>query len=449
VPDNSGRRWILAATVLLAAASGLPAASLKERLTEAYLSGLRREGTALRELARPAPRSGELLDVRCLLHVHSNLSHDSPGTAEEIIRAAKAVGARAVFMAEHPTPDRKWITVGLSGERDGVLFVPGAEMMNGLLLWRTEAADWTPRMSAEEVLEKVKDTPGLAFVAHPEKRKEDADWELPPFAGMEIYNSHADAEDSSYEEFLQTFRTGGPLKVLSLLATLKKYPQESYAAIFDEQAPVLKRWDALNVRSLPGGRRVVGIAGNDSHQNVGIAMVASEEGVEIRDGLGKAVGNIPKKNLPLLLLGGLEPGSTLLSHTFDPYEVSFRYVSTHLLAPEVTEAALMEALRRGRAYVAFDWMGDPSGFRYAAESGGKTVEMGGEVRAADRPRLKARTGMPCRLRLLRNGEEVRRVEGAELEYEATEPGVYRVEAWVRLGEEERPWIYTNPVYVLP
>ena len=30
-----------------------------------------------------------------------------------------------------------------------------------------------------------------------------------------------------------------------------------------------------------------------------------------------------------------------------------------------------------------------------------------------------------------------------------DPGVYRAEVWVSLGEESRPWVYSNPIYVSP
>lgn len=439
---------LLTLTALVLATPVL-ASSLADRLQEDYLSGLRKGARPLRQEATPEERSGDLLDVRCVLHAHSGLSHDSRGTEQQLLAAAKAAKVRAVFMTEHPTPDRKWQTEGLRGEKDGVLFVPGAELSDGLVVWRGEKAAWSPSDEAGKVLESLKGTDGVAFVAHSEHRKTDADWNLPPFAGMEIYNSHADAADSGFEKVLPNLRTEGPLKLLSLVGMLKRYQQEAFASIFDEQTDVLKRWDTLNEGFLASGRRVVGIAGNDSHQNVGMAVEAAEDGIIVKDALGKTVSNVPKKDLPLLLLGPLKPGTTLLAHTFDPYEVSFGYVNTHVLAPEVTEAALFDALLKGRAYVSFDWIADPSGFRYFATEGNRTVEMGGDVRVTERPTLKVQTDLSCQLRLLRNGQEVRRTDGKELTFVVKEPGVYRIEAWVRLGEEERPWIYSNPVYALP
>jgi hypothetical protein len=436
---------LLALLVALPALAGSP---LEERLEERALAAVHQSVHDLRERARPV-HARDWEDVRCVFHAHSQLSHDSQGTEKQIVAGAKAAGVRAVFMTEHPTPDRKWVTEGLRGEKDGVLLVPGAELSDGLLVWRGERAEWTPEMKAGEVLERLQRTDAVAFVAHPEKRKDDADWKLPRFDGMEIYNSHADAEDSGYEKTLQSLRGASPFKILGMLNTLKKYPREAYAAIFDEPVEVLKRWDTLNASSLAEGRRVVGIAGNDSHQNVGISIEAGESSLIVKNALGKVVGDLSRKSLGALLLGALAPGSVVLAQNFDPYDVSFGYVSTHLLAREATEDALFEALLQGRAYVAFDWMADPTGFRYFAKTRKKQVEMGGDVRAKDHPLLTVRPNMECEIRLLRNGEEVRRAQGTELTFEAREPGVYRAEAWVRVAGEPRPWIYSNPVYVLP
>ena len=433
--------------LVLGALPVLAASSLSDRLTEAYLAPQHQAVVRLRAQARPAQPVAPLQDVRCVLHAHSRLSHDSRGTPEEITAAAKAVGVRAVFMTEHPTPDGKWRTEGMRGMRDGVLFVPGAELSDGLLVWRGEKASWTPEMKAREVLDRLKETDGVAFIAHPEMRTEDAAWELPPFAGMEIYNTHADAKDSNFEKVLASVRGGNLLKTLQLAQTLKKYPQEAFAAVFDEQTAVLRRWDRLNVQYLSSGRRVVGIAANDSHQNVGVSVESTAEGLSVKDGLGEQVAQVPKAKLPFLL-AGTPPGQTLLQHTFDPYPVSFGYVNTHLLATEVTEPTLFEALLAGRAYVSFDWMADPTGFRFEGDQAGRSVPMGSLVEASGGPvHLTVRPNMPCELRLLRNGEEVAKGEAEELTFEARDPGVYRAEAWVTLGAEKRPWVYSNPIYV--
>ncbi|HEU4753243.1 MAG TPA: hypothetical protein VFU47_09040, partial [Armatimonadota bacterium] len=216
---------------LLMALPLLAASSLQDRLNEESLRALRRDARKLREAATPSERSGEWEDIRCIFHAHSGLSHDSRGTAEQIAAAAKAAGVRAVFMTEHPAADRKWYTDGLRGTKEGVLFVPGAELSDGLLVWRSDGTQWSPEMKVSEVLDRLKGTKAVCFIAHPEQRKEDAAWELPAFAGMEIYNSHADAADSGYEDFLRSLKGEGALKLFTLLGTLKKFPREAFAQI--------------------------------------------------------------------------------------------------------------------------------------------------------------------------------------------------------------------------
>ena len=93
-------------------------------------------------------------------------------------------------------------------------------------------------------------------------------------------------------------------------------------------------------------------------------------------------------------------------------------------------------------------MADPTGFVYRAESG--------EKHWPDRQRSAARTGhasarakrrLAGQFKLIRDGQIVHETKGAELDVPIEEPGVYRVEVWLTLAAEPRPWILTNPIYV--
>jgi hypothetical protein len=56
--------------------------------------------------------------------------------------------------------------------------------------------------------------------------------------------------------------------------------------------------------------------------------------------------------------------------------------------------------------------------------------------------------LPAYARLLRHGQEVAKSEGnADFEFEVKGPGAYRLEAWLKLDGEWRPWILANPIYV--
>ena len=60
------------------------------------------------------------------------------------------------------------------------------------------------------------------------------------------------------------------------------------------------------------------------------------------------------------------------------YKRSFRHLRTHVLCDEVSEAAVLGALREGRAYLAMDSIAPAKGFEFYAEGPSGRVEMGAE-----------------------------------------------------------------------
>jgi len=63
-------------------------------------------------------------------------------------------------------------------------------------------------------------------------------------------------------------------------------------------------------------------------------------------------------------------------------------------------------------------------------------------------KLAAKLPLPAFVRLLRDGKEVAKSEDTtEFEFPVKEPGAYRLEAWLKLDEEFRPWLFANPIYV--
>jgi hypothetical protein len=147
---------------------------------------------------------------------------------------------------------------------------------------------------------------------------------------------------------------------------------------------------------------------------------------------------------------GRKAGDILVRLDVDPYSVAFKNSCTHVLAPRLDEPAIRAGLKAGHGYVAHDWMADPTGFRFgASDPGGKPVGiMGDEVKRMGGLKLTATLPLPAYVRLLRHGKEVAKSEGkAEFEFAVTEAGVYRLEAWLQLDGEYRPWIFANPIYV--
>jgi len=231
---------------------------------------------------------------------------------------------------------------------------------------------------------------------------------------------------------------------------VRLYPDEVFAFQCDYPTVYLDKWDE-------GTRRkpLTGAAANDCHHNqvllvkmvdaetvlLGTNVDADDKMQKITAGLRPGIREMTK---------GRKAGDVLARLDIDPYYRSFRNSSTHILAPKLDESAIRTALKAGHAYVAHDWTCDPTGFRFdAVDASGKSIAgMGDEVKLADGLKLSAKLPLPAFVRLLRHGKEVAKSEGkADFEFGVTEPGAYRLEAWLKLDGEWRPWVFSNPIYL--
>jgi hypothetical protein len=75
------------------------------------------------------------------------------------------------------------------------------------------------------------------------------------------------------------------------------------------------------------------------------------------------------------------------------------------------------------------------------------VIMGDEANLVPGQKLVARFPLECRIRLLREGKVIAETSGDTLAYTVEIRGIYRVEAWLYIDGEPRPWIYSNPIYL--
>ena len=240
----------------------------------------------------------------------------------------------------------------------------------------------------------------LRFLSHTEEVPEkDSDG----YAGIEIYNRHTDAErDKDFAAYFKDLLAKpGDFRKLSQKAKL--YPDEVFSAGTTRLDGLLARWDA-ELAEHP----FTAIAANDAHQN------------QIYNGV-----------------------------TFDPYEIAFRNTSTHILATELTEKALRKSLQEGRAYVAHDWLCDPEGFYFSAFSNLGVFNMGDSIPLERNTKLQVRLPVAGKVRFLHDGKIIHEAGGTEVELQVKEPGAYRVEVTLHADGEDRPWIYSNAINVVP
>src|SRR6185436_12655060 len=322
-------------------------------------------------------------DYRAVLHVHAEDSDHTKGTRQEVLAAAKKTGVRVVMFTDHHGPQPET----WHGLREGVLFLAGSEDDDGVLRLPNFDANRKPLPDGE-----------LRFLSQIEDRYDAA---TKGFVGMEICNRHTDAKiDPRFYDYLNEAAQDSD-KWRKVLENFKAYPDEFFAAGSDHRSEVFAKWDRETQKD-----PFTGIAANDAHQNR-----------IVRD------------------------------TTFDPYEVSFRHLTTHLLARELTEPEIRRALRDGHAYVAHDWLCDPTGFAFGAVNNLGVYPMGDTIPQTGTTRLVCVTPLRAKLKLIHNGKVVEEATGTNLMVAAKGPGAYRLEAWLTVDGEERPWIYSNPVYV--
>ena len=146
------------------------------------------------------------------------------------------------------------------------------------------------------------------------------------------------------------------------------------------------------------------------------------------------------------------PPAKVTKDLTDAYTAAFGHATTHILATQLTVAAVRASLAAGHAYVAHDWLCDPTGTAFIAQSYFGVFDIGDAVvhnPLTGSVTLSARLPVPATIRLLRDNMVVAEAHDWRLDYIVRETGAYRLEVSLSIDGEERPWIFTNPISVGP
>ncbi len=381
--------------------------------------------TAIQQLNSGRTATGanpDFVEYKGVLHVHSFLGGHSTGSFDEIIAAATSNQLNFVVMTEHPSAHYNTAAMTLNGLHAGVVFINGNEFnvpnAGRLLLvpgpeHDSDAGDDSADPSAtplseiaNEIVKPGRGKDGLTFIAYPQ---EPHDWETTFYDGVEVYNVYTNARQISP---LVMFFDG--------LWSYRSYPDLLFANFYRRPIENLQKWDEAITKT---GRKLVAVAGNDAHSNIGLTL-------------------------------NDDSGKTLVGMKLDPYERSFRLVRVHVLLPKdqsLNRESLLAALAAGHAFIGFDLFGESTGFSFNAVNGAERKIQGDEITLAPGLKLTASTPVPSRIVLLKDGRVVQDETGSSSkEYAVTEKGSYRVEVYLpQLPKPagEQPWIISNPIYV--
>ncbi len=386
-------------------------------------------------------------DYRAILHAHAEDAAHTGGTRPEMLAAAKRSGIQIIMLTDHVRPQRDFINDSWRGIREGVLFIPGAEA-EGFLAYPQRSIKSQRFSSRDEYIALIRRGGGNIFLCHVEER---FDWPTNELDGLEIYNNHTDIKDEGPFLFWLVSSLSDPERLPRIAQALAEYPMEFFAASQDYLAPIIEKWD----RDL-ASHRLTGVAANDCHHNQGFVIkVGGLDAIEIAEAVG---GDKPRRvtveQQPRVaeMIKGRQIGDIVARLDIDPYERSMGYVTTHILAPELSEESVRQALRSSHAYVAHDWLADPTGFTFVIRNSSRDRIlgiMGDEVAYGPNLTLNVEATVAGSIKLFHDGKVIKEADGNRLVWPANAPGVYRVEIWLTVDGEMRPWIYSNAMRVRP
>jgi hypothetical protein len=351
------------------------------------------------------------------LHMHTRFS-DGSGTHKDIAEAAMKTGLDAVIVTDHNV-----LVQGVEGyyrsipdptvKPRRVLLLVGQEVhdqdrvpqKNHLLVFNTNRDLSHLADDPQDLINGVAEAGGLSFIAHPWDPEapvvgEDdiswVSWDVQGFTGLELWNG---------------------LSELKVVATsLLKGLFYVFFPKFVAHEPIpeaVQKWDEL----MSSGNRIVAIGGSDAHA--------------------------------LLLRKGP------LERVVFPYEFHFRTVNTHVFIPEpltgdvtTDRKMIYEAIADGHCFVAYDLPAPTRGFVFKAKGLEHSAIMGDEIPAKGGVTLHIHLPAKADITLLKDGVSLGTWRDQQtLTYNASEPGVYRVEVRRSYLGKKRGWIYSNPIYV--
>jgi len=378
------------------------------------------------ETEAPPPVVTPLPDLRGALlsgvfSVHTERSHDAWGTREQVAAAAASAGLDFVIVGDHPQSSRRpgwevWDPVNLEG-----VFIEGGQELRTPERGKVLAigVDTTYRSwegSYDALVDLLRREEATSFVVHGRGPRLGERWIQPTADGMQGWEVLDVSEEARY-------RLTGPWGLYHFLTFLGGLP----FGLGDEALLHLMR----------DGFETPTVAAYDSLRMAG--PLTATAGVNVH---------------PKLRLG------PILAPSYGPF---FRTLVGHVtvqmpltMDPLMGSAILTNGLRQGDLFLSLGDDEKAQGFRLGAFRNGVPVgRMGEDVGAGDGTVLRAGfqedSGHKLVYRVLRSGSEIAWVRGPELEWDASEPGVYRVEVYsysARLGNlflRLRPWIFSNPI----
>jgi len=349
-----------------------------------------------------------LIDYKGVIHLHSSFSFDGHAPMEKIISAADHHGIDFLMLTDHDhlrARDEGW-----EGWQGKTLIIVGEEIAPrfnhylGFKINKPVSYSGDPEGNdPQKYIDAVNKQGGFGFIAHPDhegtamfhvKQYCWNDWEVTGYSGVSVWDFMTD-----WQKSLRGYFSG----LLSFLfpAYFLKGPHRI----------TLERWDALNQN-----RKTVGIGELDNHASIkkflGIPFVAF------------------------------------------PFNRAFKFICTHVLTEakfsgnsQQDTSMIYRSLLHGRCYFALEYFHKARGFQFLINQDDIEYSMGDCFQLSGNAQLSVACPEKAHIRIIRNGLAYLQAKTDNFSVRITQPGIYRVEVFLKSAGKYRPWIFSNPIYV--
>ena len=339
------------------------------------------------------------------VHIHSRYS-DGGGKVKQIAARAAQAGLDFIVITDHY--NLNGLYEGEEGYQSGVLVMIGMEVnqeCNHYLALGVKEVVANNDKNPQAVIDEVNCQKGIGVIAHPFEKGspyyqkgrtyEWKDWSVAGFQGIEIWNYLSQFRDACTSILKSIYLLFNPIAGLSRPCS-----------------QALKTLDQLQEK----GHKVFAYGGSDAH------------GTIIR------VGRLPVK--------------------VSPYYLCFRLINMHVLCKrklsgdlQIDKEQIYEALREGRSWIACDYYRSSDGFRFELHNDIEAWPIGSSIKFTPNLKITVKTPASARVVLLHNGRYLEASQGKSHFFTNLQPGVYRIEAYLKDKYRYRPWIYTNPIWI--
>ena len=358
----------------------------------------------------PPKHQNGYYDYEGVIHWHTIYSGDAFGTYEKVAELGNLYHLDFLISTEHNNLQ------ALDDHKEGwhgrMLTLVGIESTRkeGYLLGVNFNKYTTEYDSTGAFLTEVTRQGGFTIIAHPKNPR----WR---------WSGNIDQRIIGQEivDLTDQFTVAAPMDVVRGFLYYPFNIPAAFIQLYQRPAEALKMWDEQTSQ-----RHFIGIYAPDVHQSIRI--------------WGRHMVQFPKTDVIL----PIAHNHVILTSSF-----------TGDIA--LDKPMLLDAIKKGRIYVALDSLQDATGFFFSARQGEKTGWMGDELPAGVNTdfnvTLPAYFGLKnLVINVYHNGQKIASSQGVSYAFQAALPGSYRVEVEVDIPtfwglKKSVVWIYSNPIYL--